>query len=350
MTHVFVHILTWNDKRYLPDLFESIESQTFKDFTLRILDNGSTDGTLDYLSQFYPRAVVGKNMRNNGFAGGHNQLIKFTTDHLDEASDPERTYILVANSDMIWAPDVLQHLVDALEKNPELGAVQPKLYRAFAEQMEDGHLADQTKSDILDTTGLVVRKGYRMSDRGAGELDEGQYDDRRDIFGATGTMSLFRLSALQSVAHSEEEYFDQDFFAYREDCDLAWRLRRYGWKAEFVPLATAHHYRGMYGAEKQSLLDRLKNRRGQRPFFAALSTRNQLLLLIKNLSLGDALRFSPWLLFGEGGRALYGFLFESMTRKRLLQIPRLLGVMRKKRQQIFANAHSSDVELRSYVE
>lgn len=349
MSQVIIHILTWNDRRYLPDLFESIEEQTYKDFTVRVLDNGSNDGTVEYLQQYYPRVLVGKNTKNAGFAGGHNQLFRYTLDHLGEV-DPSDVFVMVANSDMIWQPEIVEELVKALEKNPKLAGVQPKLYRAFGENVGDEVLEETMKSDILDTTGLSVKKGFRMSDRAAGELDEGQYDQKIDIFGPTGTMSLFRLSALIDVMHEPGEIFDGDFFAYREDCDLAWRLRRAGWKSEFVPTAKAHHYRGMYGAEKQSLWQRLKNRRGQRPFFAALSTRNQLLLLIKNLSFTNFVLYSPWLIFGEGGRTLYGAIVESMTRKRLLEIPKLLPKMLKKRKQIFAQSSVPEAEIRSYVD
>ncbi|MFH1766472.1 MAG: glycosyltransferase family 2 protein [Patescibacteria group bacterium] len=343
---VYAHMLVWNDRRYLPDLFESIEAQTYKDFTLRVLDNGSTDETLTYLQEYYPHTIVARNTKNNGFAGGHNQLMQFTLDHMDDAA--EDPFILIMNSDMILDPDVIKNLVAALDANPSLSAVQPKLYRAFAEQVGDEVLEETMKSDILDTTGMKVSRGWRMSDRGAGVLDTGQYDDKTDIFGATGTMALFRLSALQSVM-DDHEIFDGVFFAYREDCDLVWRLRKAGWQAEFLPTAKAWHYRGMFGAEKQSLWQRLKNRRGQRPFFAALSTRNQLFVLIKNLTFIDFLTNLPWLVFGETSRVIYGFIFESQTRSRLLGMFKIIPSMLKKRSAIKKYTKAKGPEIRKYV-
>ena len=344
MKKVFGHMLVWNDRRYLPDLFESIEGQTYDNFTLRVLDNGSTDETLEYLQEYYPRTIVARNTKNNGFAGGHNQLLTFTFDHLNDEEDP---YILIMNSDMILDKDVIKNLAEALDADPELGAVQPKLYRAFAEQVGDEVLEETVQSDILDTTGMAVARGWRMSDRGAGELDKKQYDEKTDLFGVTGTMSLFRLSALKSVM--DGEVFDGDFFAYREDCDLVWRLRKAGWKAGFVPSAIAWHYRGMYGAEKQTWWQRLKNRRGQRPFFAALSTRNQLFVLLKNLTFMDFLTNSPWIIFGEGTRIFYGFVFESQTRRRLLSAWMLVPKMLKRRRFIKKNTTSAGAETRNYV-
>ncbi len=343
---VYAHMLVWNDRRYLPDLFESIEAQTYKNFTLRVLDNGSTDDTLEYLQEYYPHTIVARNNKNNGFAGGHNQLMEFTINHMDDAEDDP--FILIMNSDMIFDSEVIGELVKALEADPELAAVQPKLYRAFAEQVGDEVLEETMRSDILDTTGMRVAPGWRMSDRGAGELDNGQYDDQTDIFGATGTMALFRLAALKGVM-IDGEVFDGHFFTYREDCDLVWRLQKAGWKSKFIPTAKAWHYRGMYGAERQSWWQRIKNRRGQRPFFAALSTRNQLFVLIKNLTVTDFILAIPWLVFGEGIRVLYGFVFESQTRGRLLSMWSLFPTMLRRRKLIKKLKTANGTELRKYV-
>lgn len=343
--HVYAHILIWNDRRYLADLFASLKAQTYSPLTVRVLDNGSTDSGPAFLKENYPHLLVGRNVRNLGFAPGHNQLFKFTFEHLPAG---EEAFILLMNSDMILKETLVEELVRALQADPTLGAVQPKLYRAFGEHVGDEALEETTQSDIIDTTGMRVGRGWRMTDRGAGELDSGQYDAQTDLFGPTGTMALFRLEALRDVM-IDDEIFDDDFFAYREDCDLAWRLARLGWKTKFVPTAIAWHYRGMYGAEKQTWWQRLKNRRGQRPFTAALSTRNQLFVLLKNLSVWGLVLALPWIVFHEGGRVVYGFLFERETRKRLLTFGPLLPKMWRKRRSIFKKAKIAEAILRSYV-
>jgi GT2 family glycosyltransferase len=346
MSKVYVHLLVWNDRRYLPDLFDSLQTQSFKDFTVRVLDNGSMDDTLKFIQEKHPRTLVARNNKNAGFAPAHNQLMKFTVEHLEEGE--EDPFVLVLNSDMILHPDLIGTLVKALEANPKLAAVQPKLFRAFGEVTGDDALVDVTLSDILDTTGMGVKKGWRMFDRGAGELDEGQYDAQTDIFGATGTCALFRLSALLDVL-VDDEVFDGDFFAYKEDCDLAWRLRKAGWDSLFVPAATAHHYRGMFGADKQTFWQRIRNRRSQRPFFAALSTRNQVFMLMKNLSVLGFIKSSPRIVLGNGGRMLYGFLFETETRRRLLSSLPLFFKMLKKRKQIKTDPEVSEESISSYI-
>lgn len=344
---VYIHVLTWNEKKYLPDFFESLDAQTYPDFTVRILDNGSTDDTMDYLRQHRPQTVVGRNVRNKGFAPGHNDLMRYTIEHrIDQDEDP---FVLLAQPDMIFHPEVITKLAQALEADPELGAVQPKLYRAFGENVGDEILEETMKSDIIDTTGLRLHKSWRLTDRGAGELDQGQFDEQTKIIAPTGTMALFRLSTIQSLM-IDGEFFDNDFHTYREDCDLALRFARAGWRAQFVPKAIAHHYRGMYGAEKQSAWARLKNRRAQRPFFAALSTRNQLFVLLKNLTWSDIFWTWPWLMFGEGTRVIYGILFEPETRARLFGMWKLARRMLEKRKVIQQNQQVSASKIRKYAQ
>lgn len=341
--HVTVNILSWNDLRYLSDLFASLQAQTYKDVTVRVLANGSTDGATEYILREHPRLLAVRNVKNQGFAGGHNQLLRLA---LERSVPGTEHAIMIMNTDMILAPNAIEELVKALEEHPETDAVQPKLLRAYAEHGETD--VETVRSDILDTTGMVVHAGWRMADRGAGEMDNGQYDTKTDIFAPTGTMFMIRESALRDVM-IDGEMFDGDFFAYREDCDFALRFRRAGHKSLFVPGARAHHYRGMFGEEKRSLWKRLKDRRKQRPFLAALATRNQLFVLIKNLTFVDVILSSPRIVFGEGGRLLYGFLFEPETRKTLLSVPRLLPAMWRKRRATLALARVPGAEMRAYM-
>ncbi len=345
--HIIAHILTWNDRRYLPELFASLEAQEYKDMAVRMLDNGSSDETLPYLQQHAAHALVARNVKNQGFSPGHNQLVRFTLDHLSD-DQLDTTGILIMNADMILDPGLVKELVAALQADAALDAVQPKLYRAYAEHIGDEVLEETVKSDIIDTTGLRVKRGWRMVDRGAAEIDCGQYDTARDLFAVTGTCALFRARVVKELL-VEGEFYDGDFTTYREDCDLAWRMRAAGYRSAFVPSAKAWHYRGMFGAECQSWWQRLRNRQKQRPYFAALSTRNQLFVLLKNLSLTDAVLALPWMLLQEGVRVTYGLLFEPETRKLLLRAPKLLPRMLHKRRLIRALATEPGSVLREYI-
>lgn len=344
---VSINILTWNDLRYLPELFASIAAQTYPDVSIRVLDNGSSDGTLAYIQEHHPQYLVARNVRNQGFAAGHNQLIRFALERWGEADLSDKA-VLIVNADMILDARMLEELVKTLVANPKQGAVQPKLLRAFASITLDDGLEQNVKSDVLDTTGLVLKRNWRMEDRGAGEIDAGQYDSQTDLIGVTGTCALWRASALKELL-VDGEPFDSDFFVYREDCDLAMRARRAGWQAQFVPSAKAHHYRGMYGAENRSWWQRLRDRRGQRPFPAAMSTRNQQFFLVKNLTCGDAVRYGLFILASECLRLVYGFVFEPETRRALLRSGPLFFKMLGKRRRVFATVRESGKVIRTYV-
>lgn len=345
---VYVHLLTWNGIRYLPQLFKSLDEQCFQDFHLRIFDNGSQDGTYEYLREHRPHDLVGRSMKNLLFVGGHHAIMKATLEKLD--SDPEGTLIILLNQDIILDKDAFRRLVDAFVQNPTLASAQPKLLRAFGEPTEDEVLSEITQSDIIDSTGLCLHKDWRFYDRGEGVVDQGQYDGSRDILGPNGAVPTYRLSAILDVALEEGEIFDVAYDMYREDVDLALRLRRAGYASAFVPEAVAYHYRGMYGGEKLSLWQRFKNRRRQRPLGSALSLRNELHTFLKHYSFLDYMRHFFRITWSLGGRIVYGFFFESLTRKYLLQLFGELPSILDKRKKIREKSTIPVRALAEYVE
>lgn len=339
---VSLHVLVWNDRKDLPELLRSLRALTYPHLQIRILDNGSVDDSLAYLREHASDWVVACNSRNVGFAEGHNQLMRFALRRW-EGQDLSQRAILAVNADMILDPAFIEHLLLPFER-PEVGATQPKIYRAFRSSDEQG---GAVLSHVIDTTGLVMRKNWRMEDRGAGLEDQGFFDAQNDLIGPAGALPCYRASALRDIVE-DESFFDEDFFAYREDCDLAFRLQRRGWKTEFCPLAHAWHFRGMYGSEKRSLLQRWQDRKKQSRFSAAYSTRNQLFFLIKNFT-WKAWSMFPRVLFHEGGRVVYGLCFEPETRKILLQALTTFPRMLKKRRQLQQKDCVSWNDLSSYV-
>lgn len=343
--YVSINIVSWNDRRYLPELFSAIRSQTHKDFSVRILDNGNPDGeALQYIMQNEPHWLAVRNTKNVGFACGHNQLARLAMERY--AGDPAEHAILIASSEMDWSPTMLEELVKVLEEHPDVDAVQPKIFRAYSERGDVE--SDAVKSDILDSTGMIIRKGWRTADRGAGEMDKGQFDGKTDIFGPAGTLFLVRATAVTETMVFDE-MFDGDFFLYREDVDFAIRFRRAGHKTRFAPAARAHHYRGMFGTEQQSLWQRFRNRKMHRSSVASLAIRNQLFALFKNLTFGELLRSFPWILLYDGSRVLYGMITESETRRVLLRMPLLFPSMFRKRQAVKTMSRVPMHELRQYI-
>jgi len=312
----------------LPDLFASLENRTLKDMAIRIVDNASDDGTMDLLRHL-PNATVIRNARNLGFAAAHNQAIRLSLDKW-AGEDLSRCYVIVANQDVVLTPECLERLALSLEADCSAGSAQGKILRAFLEHPEDDYLAQTICADRVDSTGLRPSRSRRFTDRGAGELDDGQYDEPGEIFGPTGALAVYRASALESVRF-EDEFFDGNFFMYREDVDLAWRLRRAGWKSLYVPSAVAYHHRGLAGSERPGIFERISNRRKKRPFLSMLSTRNHHLTLIKNLGVLEAVFWGPWIGFVEGRQMLYALFFEPTVLRGLVSGIRLWPRMLAKR-------------------
>ena len=247
MVKVAVNIVTFNSADDIGACLESLRTQTFKDFRVHVLDNASTDATIANLSGFDLDLV--RSNHNTGFARAHNDLIR---------SYPTE-YVLVLNPDAILKPDFVDEMVNALDARPDAASATGKLLRL------DGK--------TLDSTGIVMLRSQRHLDRGADQPDRGQFDKPEDVFGPSGAAAMYRLKALHDVA-IEGQFFDEDFFAYREDADLAWRCRLMGWTSIYVPSAVALHRRRVT-PERRSQLSSLINYH---------SVKNRFLLRLNNMT------------------------------------------------------------------
>lgn len=308
---VSIHIVAWNSMDFIPELLKSIFAQTYADFNVLIVDNASDDGLEPFVRAHYPQAMILRNARNLGFATAHNQAVRYAIDHWGKDVLDDR-YVLVTNPDVILSPTFLENLMKGVAEEPTAGSYQGKLLLAFRENMQDEALAETVCSERIDSTGLRMHRDRTFSDRGAGELDTSQYDQARDIFGPTGALALYRASALDAVKLGDE-CFDVDFFAYKEDVDLAWRLRHAGYASRYVPEAVAYHHRGMFGNEKMGWRERIRNRKAKSPTRNWYSTRNHVLLLAKNEPFWSGVLASPFILWFELRRLAYVVLFEPFS-------------------------------------
>jgi GT2 family glycosyltransferase len=256
MVKVSVNIVTFNSSSDIAACLASLQTQTFRDFEIHVLDNASADATVELVRRLNVEIITSS--INTGFSKGHNTLIR------SSRSD----YVLALNPDAVLRPDFIGQLVAALEARPDAGSASGKLLRM-----------DKT---TIDSTGIVMLRSQRHLDRGAGEPDIGQFDRPEDIFGPSGAAGMYRRAALESCAVNGE-FFDEDFFAYREDADLAWRLQLFGWTSIYVPSAVALHRRVV-----------TPERRGQlSPIINYHSVKNRFLLRINNMS-GPMYRRNFW--------------------------------------------------------
>lgn len=280
---VSVNLLTYNGEKYIQDCLDSINRQSYANLEILIIDNCSTDKTRDYLKGF----PVIFNKENIGFAAGHNQAIRESRGEL----------ILCLNQDVILDKDFIKAAVRPFQTDKKIASLQGKLLRP---------------KGPLDCTGLVFLKNRRIICRGQGEIDRGQFEKSEEIFGADGAAPVYRRQALEDIK-IKQEYFDEDFFCYKEDVDLAWRLKLYGWKAIYQPKAIAWHWRGSGDSAARWPWQIIQERRKINKFSKYLSFKNQRLMQIKNERLGSLLKHLIWWLPKEIAAWLYLIFFERFS-------------------------------------
>lgn len=342
MPRVAVNIVTWNSLKFLPEALESLEQQTWRDFFTLIIDNGSTDGTVEFVRNNFPRVVILRNTHNLGFARAHNQGLAYAQAHLDSsAGEP---LVLVTNPDIVLDSDCLERLVGEMDRRPRSASVCPKLIKARREV--DGDMSETVSTGLIDSAGLAMRRSRSAYDRGAAETDRGQHDRPEEVFGASGALALYRLAALQDVAW-QGEIFDEDFFAYKEDVDLAWRLRLRGWSANYLPAARALHYRTASG-HGRGIVKAWQAHRARPAMLERLSSRNQLLMVVKNEHFGNLIWHWPWLACSELARVAYLAVTKpsalTFVGEFLVRLPRAL----KKRRDILSRTTVPAKSLRAW--
>ena len=222
---VSVTIVTWNSEQVLRECFASLAAQDCRALEVILVDNASTDGTRALLREVEPRWRVIYNQTNVGFAAGQNQAIR----------EARSQWMLSLNPDVVLSPDFISQLVTAGETHPDAGTICGKLLRWDP-------AAPEHHTSVIDSSGIYFTRNLRHLDRGAEERDNGQYDRVQYVFGASGAAAMFRRDFIDSVS-VDGQFFDEEFFAFREDGDLAWRAKIMGWKCLYTPAAVAWHVR-----------------------------------------------------------------------------------------------------------
>lgn len=326
-----VHLVTWNGSKYISYLFDSLRKQTYKNFKLVILDNGSIDDTVEKIkeeignwklvnSNFEIEFVEGK--ENKGFAGGHNFIYHESHNIYHKTTE----YILLLNQDMYLEPDCLEKMVKFLDGNEDVAVVSPRLMRWDCSNLQSSIFNLQSSfTNKIDTLGLKVLRNRRVIEKYTGkdwdekksklELSHHTEDEAMEVFGVSGAFPMFRKSVIDKVG-----LFDELYFLYKEDVDLAYRLRIAGYKA-FVLLDTvAYHDRSAEGLENKGDRVAMLNKQKQSEWVKYHSYKNHLMTLYKNEYWQNCILDLPWILWYELKKFEYFLIFDRSVLKGLGEI------------------------------
>ncbi|PIZ98647.1 MAG: hypothetical protein COX77_03920 [Candidatus Komeilibacteria bacterium CG_4_10_14_0_2_um_filter_37_10] len=292
-------VVTRNADNYLYDCLNSVFAQDLEntEFDLLIIDNCSNDDTIRIIQENYPQIKFIQLKNNVGFSKAYNLGIAWT----------KGEYILCLNQDVVLDKEYCSTLIEYLNQNVTTAAVTGKILRY-------DFLQHQTVNTI-DTLGIQVKHNHQFIDFAQGQNNISDYNQVVEIFGVSAAVAIYRRVALDQVKINytgyQAEYFDEDFFAYKEDIDLAYRLRLNNWQSFMIPNAIAYHARanrGVVGLTDHQI-GRLAYKKNH--YLNYLSYRNHLAVLLKNEFLVNLIIDSPQIIWYE----LKKILFMSLTNK-----------------------------------
>ncbi len=231
---VSVHIVTYNSSKDIESCLEAVIQQTYPVEQIILVDNDSGDDTLERTEAMRTHSgkeiLVIPNRKNVGFAPAHNQAVRLS----------RADYMLILNPDVILTPTYVEYLVSIMNKDQGIGSA-------------TGMLVFQSHPEIIDSTGLVMNRIWRAFDRGAGE-SASNWKLSGDVFGVSGAAAMYSRTMIEAIS-VQGQFFDDDFFAYKEDVDVAWRGRLLGFKSYYCAEAVGYHKRGWKkGSRKQQPL------------------------------------------------------------------------------------------------
>ena len=296
---VSVVIPNWNGKKFLPGCLDSLLASSYAQIEIVIVDNGSRDGSVEFLQQNYPSLKLVTFALNTGFSVAVNAGIKNSTGE----------FVALLNNDTVVEKNWLGEMVAAMHRHPEIGSTGCKM------------LAFDDRS-LLDGAGDGYRRGGLPGRIGHREIDRGQFNTERYILGPCGGAALYRRSMLNDIG-----LFDEDYFAYLEDVDIGLRAQSAGYKCLYVPTAVMYHLGcGTTGS-------------GYHPLVVRLSCQNNWNTIVKNIPFALLVKFFPQIFYWQlyyfavvivRGAQVIPWLEGSW--KALLLLPRML----KKRAEIAA--------------
>jgi len=238
---ISVVVLNWNGLQVLDDCLRSLHNQTYRPIEMIVVDNASTDGSVDFLKEQFQDVRLIINEKNLGFGAGNNIGIRAS----------HGKYIMMLNNDTRLDPRCVEELKRSIEKDERYGACASKILL-------------ENQPDIIDGVGIVVCPDGLSFGRGRLEKSD-RYDEEEEIFFASDGACLYRREMLDDIG-----LYDEDFFAYADETDMGWRARLAGWKCIYSPKAIVYHHHSTSSGGRVSA------------FKAFLVERNRIWVALKN--------------------------------------------------------------------
>jgi GT2 family glycosyltransferase len=234
---ISVVIVNWNRRDLLRACLDSLAAQTFTDFEIIVVDNGSDDGSAAMVREF-PRPIqLIENRENRGFCAANNQGFSVS----------QTEYVALLNNDAEADPGWLQALLDAIQIKPDVGESDIGMVASKILVWEDPR--------IIDKCGHLIYPDGQNRGRGHGQVDRGQFNRQEEVLWPDGCAALYRRAMLDEVGG-----FDEEFFAYADDAELGLRARIAGWTCLYAPGAVVRHHRGatlgLNSAKRLTLIER----------------------------------------------------------------------------------------------
>jgi GT2 family glycosyltransferase len=277
--NVAIVILNWNGRAYLERFLPSVTASTYPNFNVYVVDNASTDNSVEYLQKYYPAVSIIRLAKNFGYARGYNEALK----------QIESDYYVLLNSDVEVQPNWIQPIINLMEHDRSVAVCQPKILMYDHKELFEYAGAC---GGWLDHLGYPFARG-RIFD--VCEKDHGQYDSVEPVFWASGAAMFVRADIYHQL-----KGLDEYFFAHQEEIDFCWRVQLAGYKVYACPLSVVYHVGG-------GTLPKGNKRK------VFLNFRNNLIMLAKNLPASQAWWKIPFR-FGLDTISAFKSLFEGQGR------------------------------------
>jgi GT2 family glycosyltransferase len=319
--------------QYLPYFLPAISSQTASGCKVIAIDHSEEEKNKnqEYLRKHYPDLEFSWIGENLGFAKGFNYLV-------NRAKELGAKYFLAINPDMIADQDLVKTMVQVMERDKKIAAINPKILLWDFNSNE--------KTNIIDSCGVYITRQHRFSDRKQGEEDRGDKEEIKEVFGFTGACVLLRIKALEEVAFCEDshvEYFDELMFMYKEDADLSYRLRLSGWKIVVELRAKVYHHRTASPKGESNIkiaLNRL--RKDKRVKKWSFINHWIILLKIKDLPFSWRVKFATaWYQLKS---IIFVLLFEQYLLKELVALWKIKDKIKSRREQLKVKIDIKEIE------